>query len=100
MDSHYSQKRISNKQHGKFSMPSSKISPSQIPNRSRTKVKARKATPYARIIKKKSVKSQSAKALCHKVKHLLPLDSLRVYREMFLNKPVDPEYCVDATAEI
>ncbi|KAI5408144.1 hypothetical protein KIW84_054109 [Lathyrus oleraceus] len=68
--------------------------------KARTKVKVAKATPDARVVKKKSTNSQSAEALRHKVTHLLPEDSLRVYQERILNRLVDPEYYVDVNAEI
>ncbi|KAL5055995.1 hypothetical protein RYX36_036677 [Vicia faba] len=61
-------------------------------------VQARKETPEGKL-KKKSSRIQTAEALCHKVKHLLPEDSLKHYQENFLDKSVDPDYHVDTTSK-
>lgn len=100
MASHFPQKSFSDKQQGKRPMPSSNISHSQITKRTRTKVKVIKVTPDDRVVKKKYAKSQFLEALCHKVKHIVPKDSLQVYQEKFLNKLVDPEYYVDSSIEV
>lgn len=76
------QKSFSDKQQGKRPMA---FSFTLVPKRVRTKVKASKATPNARDVKKKSSKNQIDEAMCHKVKHILPEDSLQVYKEKFLN---------------
>lgn len=38
--------------------------------------------------------------MCHKVKHLLLKDNLKLYKEQFTNKSIDHEYHVDASAEV
>ncbi|CAI8589839.1 unnamed protein product [Vicia faba] len=49
---------------------------------------------------KKSSQSQNIYVMSHKVIHQLLVDSLKWYHENFLNKPVDPEYYVDATSKV
>lgn len=51
-------------------------------------------------IKNSSSSNQAISALCYKVKHLLSEDSLKVYSEKFLNKPIELEYYVDTSSEI
>ncbi|CAI8606179.1 unnamed protein product [Vicia faba] len=75
-------------------------SPPQFPKKARTKVRATKDSPDARVTKKKSFKSQTTDALCHKVKHLLPEDIFQLYQEKLTNKPVDIEYYVDASVKV
>ncbi|KAI5422239.1 hypothetical protein KIW84_045634 [Lathyrus oleraceus] len=75
MTSHFPQKIFSDKQQSKRPMPSSNISPSQIPKRSRTKVKASKVILDARVVKKKFAKSQSAETL---ISFVLSISSLFV----------------------
>ena len=93
----FSQKSFSDKQQGKRPMA---FSFTLVPKRVRTKVKVRQATPNARVVKKKSSKNQIAEALCHKVKHLLPEDSLQVYQKKFLNNPVASEYYVGSSSKV
>lgn len=81
-------------------MSSSNPSPPQFPKKARIKFQASKDSCDARVTKKKYCKSQIAIALCHKVKYLLPEDSLQLYQEKFLNKLIDPECHVDASPEI
>lgn len=50
--------------------------------------------------KNSSSSNQAISALCYKVKHLLSEDSLKVYSEKFLNKPIELEYYVDTSSEI
>lgn len=47
-----------------------------------------------------SFSKQAISALCHKVKHLLLEDSLKVYSEKFLNKSIEFEYYVNNTSEV
>ncbi|KAL5057831.1 hypothetical protein RYX36_029435 [Vicia faba] len=64
MDSHLPQNNFSDKQQAKRPIPSPP--PPQFPKKERTKSKAIKETPDARVSKKKSSKSQIVETLFHK----------------------------------
>ncbi|CAI8612604.1 unnamed protein product [Vicia faba] len=84
MHSHLPQNNFSDKQQAKRPMPSP--TPPQFPKKARTKFKASKETPDARVSKKKSSKSQIVDTLFHKLKHLSE-DSLHF---IGLNKKFNP----------
>lgn len=69
-----------------------------VPKKSRTKIQL-KATPSVRT-KKKSSKTKTTEAFCHKVKHIVLKYSLQLYQEKFLNKPIDLKYYVDPSVEV